>query len=85
MQTYQSQCSQPKRKLAYSAKCGDGDKGKGQGVGGGVGGGDRSLISCRRPQSRPGRACKQECRRKLQMRLPHTAPIFVKHSSEQGE
>lgn len=28
MQTYQSQCSQPKRRLAYFAKCGDGDKGK---------------------------------------------------------
>lgn len=27
MQTYQS-CSQPKRKLAYFAKCGDGDKGE---------------------------------------------------------
>jgi hypothetical protein len=34
MQTYQSQCNQPKRKQAYFAKCGDGDKGEGQGVGG---------------------------------------------------
>ena len=32
MQTYQSQCGQPKRKLVYFAKCGDRDRGEGRGV-----------------------------------------------------
>lgn len=81
MQTYQSQCNQPKRKLAYFAKCGDGDKGEGQGVGGVA---EASFPVADR-KSRPGRACTQECRGKLQMRLPRTAPVFVKHSSEQNK
>ena len=88
MQTYQSQCGQPKRKLVYFAKCGDRDRGEGQGVAEAlfpVAERKAATALTGHSYAAPEAKSSMHAEGKLQMRLPRTAPVFVKHSSEQNK